>query len=66
MQRRKFLIDSITGLPIIILAPSVLADFAKCSPSPVACNKSVIVVGAGISGLAAAKTKGKWIYSYYT
>ncbi|MBK7224480.1 MAG: FAD-dependent oxidoreductase [Saprospiraceae bacterium] len=55
MQRRKFLIDSITGLPIIILAPSVLADFAKCSPSPVACNKSVIVVGAGISGLAAAK-----------
>ena len=55
MKRRKFLIDSITGLPIILLAPTVLTDITNCSKNSLACDKSVIVIGAGISGLAAAK-----------
>ncbi len=55
MQRRKFLIDTITGLPLLILAPNVLTDFVNSSTNSMACNKSVLVIGAGIAGLAAAK-----------
>lgn len=56
MQRRKFIKDAITGLPILLLAPSLLAsscskDDEKINPN----DKTVFVIGAGISGLAAAK-----------
>ena len=55
MQRRKFIKDALTGLPIIVLSPSVLSSSCKKNNSLNANDKTVIVVGAGISGLAAAK-----------
>ncbi len=55
MQRRKFIRDTLTGLPLLLLAPSLLAscgeDDASISPN----GKTVVVIGGGISGLAAAK-----------
>ncbi len=56
MQRRKFIKDTLTGLPILLLAPSILAS--SCNKEDDEANpndKTVIVIGAGISGLAAAK-----------
>lgn len=50
MIRRKFLKNTVKGLPIVIL-PSWLASCDTENPST---GKSVIVIGAGISGLAAA------------
>lgn len=56
MQRRKFIKNAITSLPILLLTPSILAsscskDDDKINPN----DKTVLVIGAGISGLAAAK-----------
>ncbi|MEZ4912385.1 MAG: NAD(P)/FAD-dependent oxidoreductase [Saprospiraceae bacterium] len=54
MHRRHFIKDAITGLPVIILAPTFLSS--SCSSDNEHNNgKSVLVVGAGISGIAAAK-----------
>lgn len=56
MQRRKFIKNTIAGIPLLLFAPSLLAE--SCSNSDESTNsngKSVIIVGAGISGLAAAK-----------
>lgn len=56
MQRRKFIKDTLTGLPILLLTPSILAS--SCNKDDSAINpkdKTVLVIGAGISGLAAAK-----------
>ena len=55
MQRRKFIKDTLTGLPIILLAPSLLASCRKGDEDLNPNGKTVIVIGAGISGLAAAK-----------
>lgn len=55
MLRRKFLKDSLMGLPIILLTPSILASACKKNETIDPKDKTVIVVGAGISGLAAAK-----------
>lgn len=56
MQRRKFIKDTLTGLPILLLAPSVLASSCQKEDDGINPNdKTIIVVGAGISGLAAAK-----------
>lgn len=56
MQRRKFIKDAITGLPVLLLAPSLLANSCGKDEDEINPNdKTVIVVGAGISGLAAAK-----------
>ncbi|MBK8827282.1 MAG: FAD-dependent oxidoreductase [Saprospiraceae bacterium] len=55
MQRRKFIKDTITGLPIVIITPSFLSSCSNDSDGQKANGKTVIVVGAGISGLAAAK-----------
>lgn len=57
MQRRQFLKDTIEGFPILLLAPSLLAS--SCQKDEVINDpngKTVIVIGAGISGLIAAKT----------
>lgn len=54
MQRRKFIKDSLTGLPILLTAPTILTS--SCQDGTVnPIDKTVIVVGAGISGLASAK-----------
>lgn len=54
MQRRKFIKNSLSGLPILLTSPTILTS--ACQQSDVIpSDKTVIVVGAGISGLAAAK-----------
>lgn len=55
MKRRKFIKDTLTGLPLILLTPSLLASCGKDDDVITPNGKTVIVVGAGISGLAAAK-----------
>lgn len=61
MQRRKFIKDTLTGLPLVLLTPSLLASCRKDNEVITPNGKSIIVIGAGISGLAAAdklKQKG--------
>lgn len=54
MHRRKFIKKSLKGLPILLMTPTLLASSCnKDSFDPK--DKTVIIVGAGISGLAAAK-----------
>ena len=58
MKRRKFLKKSLQTVPLLWTAPSILSS---CKKEETSINKTVIVVGAGIAGLAAAqqlKTKG--------
>lgn len=55
MQRRKFIKNTITGLPIVIITPSLLSSCSNDGDGQKTNGKTVIVVGAGISGLAAAK-----------
>lgn len=55
MQRRKFIKKTITSLPIVFISPSIFAS--ACSKSEIidTNTKNVLIIGAGISGLAAAK-----------
>ena len=53
MQRRKFIKTSLLGIPTLLVAPTLLTNSCK-KDNPK--DKSVIIIGAGISGLAAAKT----------
>lgn len=55
MQRRKFIKDTLTGLPLILMTPTLLASCGKDDEDIKPNGKTVIVIGAGISGLAAAK-----------
>jgi ribulose 1,5-bisphosphate synthetase/thiazole synthase len=55
MERRKFIKQSLSGLPIIFLSPTILASSCSEEEDKKSNGKKVIVVGAGISGLAAAK-----------
>lgn len=56
MQRRKFIKNTLTGLPIILTSPSLLTSSCNRKNEGNTPNgKTVIVVGAGISGLSAAK-----------
>lgn len=55
MRRRKFIIDAVTGLPVLICAPSLLVSACNETEENNSNNKKVIIIGAGISGLAAAK-----------
>ena len=54
-KRREFLKSIITGFPAILLTPSLLANSCNKDEEQNNSLKTVIVVGAGISGLAAAK-----------
>jgi monoamine oxidase len=55
MQRRKFIKNTLTGLPLIFLTPTLLASCGKDDENINPNGKTVLVIGAGISGLAAAK-----------
>jgi phytoene dehydrogenase-like protein len=55
MQRRKFIKDTLTGLPLIFLTPTLLASCGKDDEDITPNGKTVVVIGGGISGLAAAK-----------
>lgn len=56
MQRRKFIKNTLASLPLVLLAPSFFAESCASSSEETDSNgKSVIIVGAGISGLASAK-----------
>jgi monoamine oxidase len=52
IKRRKFLKDTFTKLPLVLLTPSLLA---ACGEDDAPIDKSVLIIGAGIAGLAAAK-----------
>lgn len=52
MQRRKFIKDTLTGLPLLLLTPTLLAS---CDKNTNPNGKTVVVIGGGISGLAASK-----------
>lgn len=55
MERRKFLKNTLAGLPLLLIPPSILENIKSQPKKMLTCNKSVIIIGAGISGLAAAK-----------
>ena len=55
MQRRIFIKDTLTGLPLLFLTPTLLASCGDDSEDIVPNGKTVVVIGGGISGLAAAK-----------
>lgn len=55
MQRRKFLVNTLTGLPLLFLTPNIFASCNDKSEEAEPNGKTVIVIGAGISGLTAAK-----------
>ena len=55
MKRRKFINETLTSLPTLLIAPSLLASSCHAKDSINPKDKTVIIVGAGISGLAAAK-----------
>lgn len=55
MQRRKFLQNTLTGFPAIWIASSLMASSCDDAQDIPPKDKTVLVIGAGISGLAAAK-----------
>lgn len=55
MQRRIFIKDIITGLPLIFMTPSLIASCGNGNAEINPNGKTVVVIGGGISGLAAAK-----------
>lgn len=55
MQRRKFIKDTLSSIPLLLLTNSLLASSCSDEDDSESNNKSVIIIGAGISGLAAAK-----------
>jgi monoamine oxidase len=55
MERRKFVLDTLKTIPLILIAPNLLAYCAKKEDITNPNGKTVLIIGAGISGLAAAK-----------
>ena len=55
MERRKFILDTLKTIPLILIAPNLFASFSKDDDIINPIGKTVLVIGAGISGLAAAK-----------
>ena len=57
MQRRKFIKDTLTGLPILIMTPSILASSCNKDDDNEPNGKTIVVIGAGISGQQLQKIK---------
>jgi monoamine oxidase len=55
MERRKFILDAIKAMPLLLVSPSILAACGKNEENISPKGKTVAVIGGGISGLAAAK-----------
>ena len=55
MERRKFVLNTLKNIPLALLAPNMLISCSKENKITPPNGKTVIVIGAGISGLAAAK-----------
>lgn len=55
MERRKFVISTLKTIPLVLLVPNFLASCSKDEMTASPNGKTVIIIGAGISGLAAAK-----------
>lgn len=55
IERRAFIKDALTSLPVLLLSPSIIASSCRKKTYIDPATKNVIVIGAGISGLAAAK-----------
>lgn len=52
MQRRDFIQKTLQSIPLALLIPSLLSS---CKRDDIGKGKSILIIGAGISGLAAAK-----------
>jgi monoamine oxidase len=55
MERREFVLSTLKTIPLVFLAPNLLISCNKDDEITPPNGKTVIVIGAGISGLAAAK-----------
>ena len=55
MERRKFVLDTLKTIPLILIAPNLFASYCKDDDITNPTRKTVLIIGAGISGLAAAK-----------
>lgn len=55
MERRIFVLSTLKTIPLVFLAPNLLTSCNKDDEITPPNGKTVIVIGAGISGLAAAK-----------
>ena len=55
MQRRKFVLDALKTIPLFLIAPNLFASFSNEDDITNPNGKTVLIIGAGISGLAAAK-----------
>jgi monoamine oxidase len=55
MQRRKFIKNTLLGLPLVIMTPNLLTACNQEEEETELAGKKVVIIGAGISGLAAAK-----------
>jgi monoamine oxidase len=53
MKRRNFVLKTVLGIPTLMYLP--LLPSCEEKSSPIATEKKIIIIGAGISGLAAAK-----------
>jgi len=55
MQRRKFIKRNLAGLPVLLATPALIASSCHKGDGNNQDGKTVIIIGAGISGLSAAK-----------
>ena len=55
MERRKFVLNTLKTIPLILIAPNLFASYCKDDDITNPNGKTVLIIGAGISGLAAAK-----------
>ena len=55
MERRKFVLDTLKTIPLVLIAPHLFASNGKDEISINPIGKTVLIIGAGIAGLAAAK-----------
>ena len=55
MQRRKFVLDALKAIPLVLIAPNLFASYSTVKDITNPKGKTVLIIGAGISGLAAAK-----------